>query len=154
MAKLTDKKLAKIQILIDQGFSNTEIARAIGVSGETIRKFRGGNNIVKKRKKNNGASEISRKRGDRNTRDNRGKSRKREPKPVDTDPSAIGSGPINLKEPERETGENGINFIGGKKTMGKETDPEKEWTCPSCGAEFNGTPEKCPSCGKELDWDN
>lgn len=151
LAKLTEEKLAKLKVLIDQGFSNGEISRALKVSDETVRKYRGDNN-VKKSETNKEADKSSRKQRFRDSRDNRNKKRQRKSEHNIPSVDTTGSEP-GINGSTGDTGER-INFVGGRDPMAKKEDSEEfEYECENCGHEFNGKPSHCPKCGIELEYD-
>lgn len=139
--KITKDMKNRIQVLASKNLSNPEISRALGISENSVKRYRNGGDhkIVKKIVKS------KKKAG------NRGGAT--DPGNIETE-NGKGGAPAPAGNIDTVKGEK-IEFIGGKKDMDKKTDSEAEDSfniCGSCGAEVKGTPEKCPSCGAEFDY--
>lgn len=142
MPTLSKEKQAKIFKMVELGMSNTSIGRALKISSETVRLYRGKKNEfkihdgTKKKAGNSGGS------NDKSI--NKSKAVKQQPSSGNEGPNPIG-----------ET----IEFIGGKKDMADKkksdgsTADDSFNICGSCGAEVKGEPDKCPSCGAEFDYE-
>jgi len=147
---ITQDQKKRIADLLAKGLSDSEVAGAMKINSETVRKYRLDNNIIAKK-----AKKIVRKL-DKNIGSEK----------TDRDDGAGAPGdPLYNKggrEPDdHTTGDHSIGkaicFTGGRKkhggdTMKNEEKEEKDYTCPKCGGEFNGKPVKCPSCGVDLEW--
>ena len=140
---LTEVIKKRILELADHELNVTEIAGALHINSDTVRKYLGGKKDVGKLKDHHGSKQ---------------KTRKRRPGDPDSDKHKEDPGkPIDQSKDLVSAGES-INFTGGKKyqggtdTMNKKEDPEKEleWECPACHHKFDGDPSKCPNCGKFL----
>lgn len=141
--------------MINQGFSNGEIARALKVSDESVRKYRSGSNKnVQNRdvKKGRGSTESIKHGGGNQPSIN---DRDQDPggKPGDQNTVDISSGESTPSE--GSTGDpgskRGITFVGGKKSMskkeGSEAKEEDEYQCYNCD-HVQGSPfTECPKCG-------
>lgn len=140
MRKITKIKLAKIKKLSGLGFGVSEIARTLQITDETVRKYLGGseddepghikiNERNKKRRRDNDPGKA----GDGAGRGDTERS--------DSDPSDMGEG---------------IDFVGGGKTMDKKegsgAKEEDEYQCYNCG--YIGAPfTECPKCGVSVSVD-
>ena len=141
MTKITDKKLIKINELSKTGLSNHQIAKALGISYETVRKYKGEKKDVST-DKNIKSNKRDRKRGTGSPSDTLNKERKREPDHTIQDTNASG---------EKSESVESLIFVGGKKFMSKKeeskTDEEDEYKCYNCDY-IQSTPFKiCPRCG-------
>jgi len=152
LAKLTEGKLAKLKVLIDRGFSNGEISRAIGVSDETVRKHRGEKKDDIRANKPTKIVKRSGKRGAGDPGDNRDQEGGRKSGSNAQDPNAIEERPEGSEGPAGDPGSKGtLIFVGGKKYMGKkegsEAKEENEYQCYNCD-HVQGSPfAECPKCG-------
>jgi rubrerythrin len=143
--KLINTEIKKrIVELAAHGLTDGEIAGALRISSDVVKKYRGEKKDGSESTKSNiEAAGPKRPAGSRRHRD-----------PGDN---------LGEKEPGESCNNNHdlagekIVFVGGKKhgdkTMKneqKEGKEEFEWECPGCHHQWNGTPDKCPKCGKEL----
>ena len=69
----------------------------------------------------------------------------------------VGGTPPTSEEPEKNESES-ERSTGTITYVGgrKHKEPEEEdfdWECGGCGHEFNGNPSNCPECGMEFEWD-
>lgn len=142
MAKLTNQKKLKLYEMHHQGHNNSEIARALKISEKTVRNYVGENN--------DGPIQT--------TQDVKGSGKPARGGSGDTDGPGPAENPDDAgSQPQDSGASESIDFIGGRKhkagvkDMSKETEKEKEWKCPECGHEWDGSPDRCPSCGAELE---
>lgn len=140
--KLSNETKKRIQVLASKGLDSPEISRALGISENSVKRYKNGGEktvkkIVKSKKKAGG-------------------SRGNNIKPADKSPVSERQSSDRNQDPSTINGDNEkIEFIGGKKNMSDKKTSEAEDSfniCGSCGAEVKGTPEKCPSCGAEFDY--
>lgn len=132
--------------MIKGGFSDSEIAGALKIGVSTVANYRGGNDVRNETIKGGRRSrktDINGRSGDPHV--NRDKKRKRKSKRDNQDVPTIGEGTTET------TGDKGINFIGGKKSMPKENS-EEEYECDQCHHIFTGQPKHCPGCGCEIEY--
>jgi rubrerythrin len=144
---ITQDQKTRIADLAAKGLTDIEIAGALKIAADTVRKYKQKMEVKKdgseSTKSNIEAAGPKRPAGSRRHRD-----------PGDN---------LGEKEPGESCNNNHdlagekIVFVGGKKhgdkTMKneqKEGKEEFEWECPGCHHQWNGTPDKCPKCGKEL----
>lgn len=140
---LTAEIKIRIGELNDRGLTAGEIAGALRINKDTVRKYLEVKKDVQQNKTNPGPAETDRERRHRAPR-----KRQDQKEPGETSPDS------QHHSTER------INFIGGKKhlkTGGSENMNKKEeetetirYVCPKCNHKWVGSPDKCPSCGVEL----
>lgn len=124
--------------MINGGFTNNEISRALKIDSKTVRNYRGEKKDVKPRK-------------------NSVKSPPQKENKISNGAGDGSGGEINQNENIGSGGEE-IEFIGGKEDMTKKDSETKEEAntelnlCGNCNKEVKGTPEKCPHCGSEFDY--
>ena len=139
--KISQAQELKIYKMHHEGLSNSEIARALKINEKTIRNYVGERENDSSKTTTKPKKTHRKPRGAGNPSDPGSEERSRESEHSDQDHHASGEG---------------ITFTGGRKTggnnaMNKEQVAEKQWKCPSCGHEWDGSPDKCPSCGVELE---
>lgn len=126
--------------MINGGFTNTEISRALNIGVKTVKNRR--ENYVQNTEINEPNKQP--KNGSRTPDNNGDQDRGGGATGESEDPVTIESG---------GSGEE-IEFIGGKKNMNKKEGDEASSEanvemniCESCGGKVKGEPEKCPHCG-------
>jgi rubrerythrin len=143
----------RIADLVVKGLSDSEVAGALKISSETVRKIRLDNNIVAKEVKknepirrhveNNGSEKTDRERGAGAPGDPIRREESREPEHHNSDDHTAGEGKITFTGGKKHQ-------QGGKTDMSKEGKEEFDWKCPKCGHEWNGSADECPQCKTKL----
>ena len=140
---LTEEIKKRIGELADRGLTAGEIAGALRINTDTVRKYLEVKKDVGEPENHHGSEQKAGKRGDRD--------------PDSHQPAEDRRPAIDHTENIIPAGGEKITFIGGKKHQGGKTDMSNkegkedfEYECPKCHHQFNGTPDKCPKCGAEL----
>jgi hypothetical protein len=146
--RLTAAQTARVVSLNAKGLQAGEIAEAVGISADSVRK------ILKIKKEVVNVRGHTENNGDLKKTKNIG-----------------GGGSSDIVKPSEEPGlcddhvknSDGIKFIGGSKhtekgengTMKNESEKKEkedfEYECPKCHRQFNGDPSTCPGCGASLE---
>ena len=142
--KLSNETRKRILALAEKGLRNPEISRALGISENSVKRYRKKGDIVKNVKSKKSVK-IKKEAGIRGGAGD----------PINNKTENEGSGyPAENGEYDTIKGES-IEFIGGNNEMKKEDENKANIevnTCGSCGSEVKGEPDKCPSCGAEFDY--
>jgi hypothetical protein len=137
---LTEEIKKRITELAGKGLSDPEIAGALKIDTDTVRKYKGEKTDVQQNKVDPGPVKADRERRHR-------ASRKRDDQ-KEGEPACP-----NSQYPT--TDGDRINFVGGKKHGGEMTKDgnnkeDFEYECPACHHQWNGNPAECPKCHKLL----
>jgi len=130
------------------GFSISEIARALRISETSIRTVLGDEKNVESR--NNKINKGSR------NNDNEDMQRgRRAGYPIDPIIEERGERSEDIHQNKNASGEiisgEQITFTGGKSMKKEDSDEDGGYECPDCGAEFDSHDGKCPKCGAEFE---
>lgn len=141
---LTEEIKKRIGELADRGLTAGEIAGALRIDTDTVRKYmevkKHGN--VRRNVENPGSEKTDRERGAGAPGESIDRKESRESEHHTTDDHTAGEGKITFTGGKKHK-------QGGSETMNKEKE-EFEWECPKCHHQFNGSHDKCPKCGADL----
>ena len=141
---LTAEIKKRIRELADRGLTAGEIAGALHINTDTVRKYldvkKEVKNVVRKSIKNIGSEKTDRKRGAGDPGDSLSEKGGREPEHHTPDDHAAG----------KTISFTGRKKHGGSETMNKEKEESFEWECPTCHHQWNGSAAECPKCHKLL----
>lgn len=137
---LTEEIKKRIRELAAKDLNVKEIAGALKINVDTVRKYMEAKKDVREPENVPGPEK---------------KAGKRRPRIPRSDQAAE-SGEQPCPNSQYSSSER-INFTGGKKHLnngGSETmtkdEKDFDFECPKCHHKWNGSPEKCPKCGAEL----